>query len=71
MSKGSWRYRVIFTSIEPDKSYQRRLPPGIYDFVIDIGPTNENGSITELIKRIVLRKNVQLNKNETKTIRFE
>ncbi|MHC4741441.1 MAG: peroxiredoxin family protein [Planctomycetota bacterium] len=69
--KGSWRYRLTFTSIEPDKSYQRRLPPGEYDFVIDIGPTNEHGSIKELIKRIVLRKDVQLNKNETKTIRFE
>jgi len=69
--KGSWRYRLIFSSIEPDKSYQRRLPPGTYDFVIDIGPTNERGSIIKIIKQIVLCKNVQLNKNENKTIRFE
>ena len=70
-TKDGRRYRLTITSIEPDKSYKRRLLPGIYDFVIDIGPTNEHGSITKIIKQIVLRKDVQLNKNENKTIRFE
>ena len=69
--EGRVRHTIARTSIEPDKSYQRRLLNGTYDLVINIGPTNEHGSIIKIIKQIVLRKNVQLNKNENKTIRFE
>jgi len=70
-SREGKRYPFAKTSIKADESYLRRIPPGIYDFVIGIGPTNEYGSITRIIKQIVLRKDVQLNKNQSKTIRFE
>ena len=70
-SKDGVGYPFAKTSIKADESYLRQVPPGTYDFVINIGPTNEYGSITRIIKGIVLRKDVQLNKNENKTIRFE
>ncbi len=70
-SKGNVRYPFTKISIKADKPYLRQIPPGIYDFVISIGPTNEYGSITKTIKKILLQKNVRLGKNESKSIRFE
>ncbi|MHC4461616.1 MAG: TlpA family protein disulfide reductase [Planctomycetota bacterium] len=58
-------------SIKPGETYSRQLPPGTYDFGINIGPTNDFGTINKIIKRITLLKEIRLNKNETKTLRFE
>jgi hypothetical protein len=58
-------------SIKPGETYSRQLTPGTYDFVINIGPANDFGTITKKIKRITLLKEIRLNKNESKTIRFE
>jgi peroxiredoxin len=69
--KSSLGYPFANNSIIPDESYQRQLPAGTYDFVINIGSANQYGSIIKIIKQIVLRKDIQLNKNENKTIRFE
>ena len=70
-SKAAFRYPFAKASIKADESYRRQIPAGTYDFVINIGPTNNHGTIIKIIKQIVLRKDVQLNKNESKTIRFE
>ena len=69
--KGNRSFPFVQSSIKSDDPCLRKLAPGIYDFVIIIGPANEHGAIIQTIKKIVLRKNVQLNKNESKTIRFE
>jgi hypothetical protein len=58
-------------SVKPGETYSRQLLPGTYDFVINIGPANDFGAITKIIKRITLLKEIRLNKNESKTIRFE
>ena len=68
-ASGSRRYPLCWkTSIQPEKSYMRRLFPGTYDFVISIYASSDR---TKYIKTITLLKDVKLDKDEKKTIRFE
>ena len=68
---GNRGYPFGNASIQSDKSYSRKMPPGVFDFVINIGPANEHGTITEIVKNISLLKDVELSRNEKKTLRFE
>ncbi|MHC4086906.1 MAG: TlpA family protein disulfide reductase [Planctomycetota bacterium] len=56
------------TSIQAEESYTRKLFPGTYDFVIRIYASSDR---TKSIKTITLLKDVKLDKDEKKTIRFE
>ncbi len=56
------------TSIRPEESYTRELFPGLYSFAIRIWASSKE---RKTIKMITLLENVELGKDEKKTIRFE